>query len=350
MKILIVDDEPDQERMLHFSFKKKDTLKHLQIIYAGNGLEAINKLQQYNDIELALLDINMPEMDGLTLLQHICKQYPSLQAIIISAYGDMTNIRTAMNRGAFDFLIKPIDIDDLEKTLLKTFSFISELKANALRESENQVLKQQRTDWEMQALRAQMNPHFIFNCINSIDSFILNDDKANATLYLNKFAKLFRSILEGSRKANTTLSTEIQNLKLYIDLELLRSNFNFDVEYRIDPLLENSEIVVPSLILQPIVENAIQHGIRPLTDKKGQLTISISQDNTVVKYDILDNGIGPHAAMKLRKKSTEPVGLEITQARIQSFNQEEKASFSINQIMDHNHEPGGTHVTIYLKK
>lgn len=120
-KILVVDDEPDLEVLIRQRFRKQIRDEELRFEFAQNGVQALQKLEEHLDVSVILSDINMPEMDGLTLLERIAERNnPSLKSVIISAYGDMENIRTAMNRGAFDFLTKPIDFADLELTLQKT--------------------------------------------------------------------------------------------------------------------------------------------------------------------------------------------------------------------------------------
>jgi sigma-B regulation protein RsbU (phosphoserine phosphatase) len=119
-KILVVDDEPDLELMISQKFRKQVRDKELQFDFVKSGVEALNKLKTNSEPDVILTDINMPEMDGLTLLAKLNEQYPLVKSVIVSAYGDMSNIRTALNRGAFDFVTKPIDFNDLEITLKKT--------------------------------------------------------------------------------------------------------------------------------------------------------------------------------------------------------------------------------------
>jgi sigma-B regulation protein RsbU (phosphoserine phosphatase) len=129
-KILIVDDEPDLEYLIRQKFRKKIRDKEYELISALNGQEALRLLQNDRSINLILTDINMPQMDGLTLLKKIRElNNPLLKTIIISAYGDMENIRTAMNRGAFDFITKPINFEDLQVTITKTLTEIASLKS-----------------------------------------------------------------------------------------------------------------------------------------------------------------------------------------------------------------------------
>ncbi|MCI0530228.1 MAG: response regulator, partial [Nitrospira sp.] len=144
-KILIVDDEPDLELLIQQKFRKKIREKEFQFIFAHNGIEALEKLQADPEIDLVLTDINMPEMDGLALLARLHDLSSVLKAVIVSAYGDMGNIRTAMNRGAVDFLTKPIDFQDLEITINKTLQQVQQLK-ESLRLREKFIALQQELD------------------------------------------------------------------------------------------------------------------------------------------------------------------------------------------------------------
>ncbi|OKH19314.1 diguanylate cyclase [Hydrococcus rivularis NIES-593] len=128
-KILVVDDELDLETLLRQKFRKKIRQNQLELIFACNGIEALEKLEVYPDIDVVLTDIYMPEMDGLTLLTKLRERDPIIKVIIMSAYGDLDNIRAAMNRGAFDFLTKPIDFQDLEITTNKTLQHVQQMKA-----------------------------------------------------------------------------------------------------------------------------------------------------------------------------------------------------------------------------
>jgi sigma-B regulation protein RsbU (phosphoserine phosphatase) len=128
IRILSVDDEQDMEMLILQLFRKQIRDKKYEFVFANNGIEALQKLEETEDIALILSDINMPGMDGLTFLSKINeKQNPLLKAIMVSAYGDMDNIRTAMNRGAFDFVTKPVNFDDLEITIAKTVEHIEML-------------------------------------------------------------------------------------------------------------------------------------------------------------------------------------------------------------------------------
>ena len=125
-KILVVDDEPDLERLMLQRMRRDIRAGLYKFVFAQNGVEALDRLKEQSDIDLVLSDINMPKMDGLTLIEQIPKVQPDIRSVIISAYGDMKNIRTAMNRGAFDFVTKPIDFDDLKLTISRTLQHLVE--------------------------------------------------------------------------------------------------------------------------------------------------------------------------------------------------------------------------------
>lgn len=132
--MLVVDDEPDLEPMIRQKFRKKIHEGKYEFVFASNGLEALSRLLEHKDIGIVLSDINMPEMDGLTLLAKLNElRNPALRTVIVSAYGDMDNIRTAMNRGAYDFITKPIDFSDLEMTIEKTIKEVEQVR-NAIQE------------------------------------------------------------------------------------------------------------------------------------------------------------------------------------------------------------------------
>ncbi len=124
-KILVVDDEPDLQPLMLQRMRRSIRGGKYTFVFAGNGLEALDRLRAEQDIDMVVSDINMPQMDGLTLLDQIAQMDPNIRSVIISAYGDMKNIRTAMNRGAFDFITKPVDFDDLRITIDRTLAHMA---------------------------------------------------------------------------------------------------------------------------------------------------------------------------------------------------------------------------------
>jgi class 3 adenylate cyclase/FixJ family two-component response regulator len=140
-KILVADDETDLEMLIKQKFRQKIREQQYEFIFAINGNDALDKIQQHPDVDIVLSDINMPEMDGLTLLSRLGESSPLIKAVIVSAYGDMENIRTAMNRGAFDFITKPINFEDLSVTMEKTLKHVLQIRETLKAIKENNILK-----------------------------------------------------------------------------------------------------------------------------------------------------------------------------------------------------------------
>lgn len=140
-KILIVDDESDFEQLIRQKYRRQIRDQEYEFIFASNGVEALELLESHRDTQVVFSDINMPIMDGLTLLTKLHENFPLLRAVIVSAYSDMENIRLAMNRGAFDFICKPIHFDDLETTLIKTLRYVTQIHETVRAIKENNILK-----------------------------------------------------------------------------------------------------------------------------------------------------------------------------------------------------------------
>ncbi|GAB3945030.1 adenylate/guanylate cyclase domain-containing protein [Spirosoma harenae] len=140
-KILVVDDETDLELLIKQKFRRQIREKQYEFLFAHDGVEALETLSQQPDTDMVLTDINMPGMDGLTLLVKLHETNPMLKAVIVSAYGDMDNIRTAMNRGAFDFVTKPVNFEDLELTMQKTMSYVIQIRETLQAIKENNILR-----------------------------------------------------------------------------------------------------------------------------------------------------------------------------------------------------------------
>jgi len=140
-KILVVDDEPDLQALIKQKFRKKIRENTYEFLFAENGKQALDVLSKNENVDLVLSDINMPVMDGLTLLSELNETHQLLKSVIVSAYGDMENIRTAMNRGAFDFVTKPINFTDLELTMEKTLKHVAHLHKTLKAVQENNILK-----------------------------------------------------------------------------------------------------------------------------------------------------------------------------------------------------------------
>jgi len=140
-KILVVDDEADLELLIKQKFRRKIRENVYEFVFAQNGEEALSRLGEHPDMDIILSDINMPVMDGLVLLSRLPAANPIVRAVVVSAYGDMQNIRTAMNRGAFDFVCKPVDFEDLDLTMEKTITHVNQVRETVKAIQENNILK-----------------------------------------------------------------------------------------------------------------------------------------------------------------------------------------------------------------
>ncbi|MBL7747024.1 MAG: histidine kinase, partial [Chitinophagaceae bacterium] len=212
------------------------------------------------------------------------------------------------------------------------------------------LLKQKMAETEMMALRAQMNPHFIFNCISSIDNFIQDNDKENASAWLNKFAKLIRSILDSSKNEVVPFWKDWETLKLYLELEQLRSDNKFTIMMNADDELLNGHYRIPPLIIQPYVENAIHHGLLHRLDKNGLLKISAVLNNNQLIYTIEDNGIGRQKAAELNavnRLNHNSYGMQMSRERIELFNRQHE-DIKITDLTDPFGDPSGTKAEIIL--
>jgi class 3 adenylate cyclase len=140
-KILVVDDEADLEVLIKQKFRQKIRENRYEFLFAYNGVQALEKLHENTDVDVVLSDINMPEMDGLTLLSKLAEENLLLKSVVVSAYGDMENIRTAMNRGAFDFITKPVNFQDLDVTIEKTIQHVEQMRQTLQAIRENNILR-----------------------------------------------------------------------------------------------------------------------------------------------------------------------------------------------------------------
>ncbi len=206
--------------------------------------------------------------------------------------------------------------------------------------------------YKQQALRQQMNPHFIFNTLNSIQLFILENDPLNSHKYLTKFARLIRMTLDNSQETKVSVKDEIEALKLYLELESLRleGKFTFNINVAHPEILG---FQIPTLLIQPFVENAIWHGIMMKKSKAGHVNVTVERQNEYLICQIEDDGIGRKAAIALNKKTDKQhksLGYKITAQRIELLNTIYRDSFSIeyDDLINTNGEPTGTKVTIRI--
>jgi len=228
-----------------------------------------------------------------------------------------------------------------------------ELRMNQLENEKKQAaLQQQAVELEIQALRAQINPHFIFNCLSSINLLILENNNDAASDYLTRFSKLIRMILTSSEKTTVTLQDELMMLELYLKMEQLRFSNSFEYNIKISKDLEPDSVIVPPLLLQPVCENAIWHGLN-LRKEKGRLDININihENGQSLRFVITDNGSGRKIPNVTEDGDHKPMGIKLTRERVALFNGEKNGnnSYEIEDLIDENGQPAGTRVFIRLK-
>lgn len=212
-------------------------------------------------------------------------------------------------------------------------------------------LQQRASNLEMKALRAQMNPHFIFNCLSSINHFILNEENDKASEYLTRFSRLMRMVLVNAGKTTISLEDELATLKLYLNMEQLRFKEAFDYYIYSDAEVQPADVMVPSFILQPFCENAIWHGLLH-KEGKGKLSIHFSMDKQMLVCTISDNGIGRKRAAELKTSSVEKgvsFGNRLSAERLALYNADSGvSSFVMEDIVDKQGELTGTQVILKI--
>jgi ligand-binding sensor domain-containing protein len=220
------------------------------------------------------------------------------------------------------------------------------------RENEKAETERRIAELRLSALRAQMNPHFIFNAINSIQHFVLQNDSEQAYNYLAKFSRLIRLVLDQSQSETIPLGQELKMLNLYIELEQLRFERPFTYEIEVDPDLIEENIKVPGMLIQPFVENAIWHGLLPKKTGDAKIRISILKSGPVIEILIEDNGVGRNSenAVKKEDEKHRSYGLQITEERLRLADQKspDQPVIHITDLKDENGSPAGTRVIIHL--
>jgi sensor histidine kinase YesM len=205
---------------------------------------------------------------------------------------------------------------------------------------------------EQRLLRSQMNPHFIFNALASIQGFMFKKDIQKAGRYLSNFSKLIRNILENSREDNVTLENEIGTVTNYLELQKLRYGDKFDFEVEVDENLDPEEILVPPMLAQPFIENAVEHGIK-YKEGQGHIKVRFGKNGENVVFEVEDDGVGRQKAKEIaisKGKKHKSLATKITNERIQSLSKKlrRKINIAIIDLEDDEKNPTGTRVVFEL--
>jgi tetratricopeptide (TPR) repeat protein len=239
--------------------------------------------------------------------------------------------------------------EKLKRTRLENELMLQKLES----EKQEAELRQQASELEMQALRAQMSPHFIFNCLSSINRFILKNESETASDYLTRFSRLIRLVLSNSKQSLISLEDELEMIWLYIEMERLRFQNSFDFNITFKNEIDASSIYIPPLLLQPFAENAIWHGLMNKDGDK-QLDFSFATNESELICIITDNGVGRQKAQEMKGKKEvkeKSMGLQITVNRLAIFNKESNptTSFQVEDLSDEEGTAKGTKVTLKIR-
>jgi PAS domain-containing protein len=261
--------------------------------------------------------------------------------------GETFKIRSEINSKMMEYSLNPIVEDD--KVI--GVSVIGEDISERIRQEADMFrVTKQVAELRLMALRSVMNPHFIFNCLNSIQYYIMENDQLNAVTYLSTFSKLIRAVLNNSVNSHVRLSEELEMIGHYVQLESLRFEKRFDCVIDVDPTLDLETIEVPSMLIQPYVENAILHGLCNKKDK-GRLKLSLKMRDENLLVEIEDDGIGREAASKLKhieRKTHRSMGTALTEERLKLINADGKATVDIIDL-EANGVASGTRVNVWIK-
>ena len=337
-----------------------DDLKLLSAIYGTMGVSksAFFYLKQYMALKDSLLSDQLKaklfgykskvenekkqdQIEGLKKEKLVSQQQLQLQQQRLQ---QASLLRKILIAGIFSFVL--LDIILFRNSILKR-------RNEKLQNERTQAALQQKTvELEMQALRAQMNPHFIFNCLSSINAFILKNESESASDYLTKFSRLIRMVLANSKKIVIPLEDELEMLRLYLEMERLRFQYSFNYTINFKNEIDGENIFIPPLLLQPFAENAIWHGLMH-KEGNGHLDIELGVEEKILTCTITDNGIGRHKAGMIKSKSAEKqksMGLQITAERLALLNQEEetKTFFNIEDLSDEEGNAAGTRVILKM--
>ncbi|MDY7396247.1 histidine kinase [Aureibaculum sp. 2210JD6-5] len=350
--IPILEESASEAESTEDILTQKNAVQRLSEVYAtlGDDNKALNNYQKY----VSLVDkLYQQKEDEINAIVSLNKELSEKQNRITSLEKDRElteskyklfeteNELTAENDRRQKIIIYAL----LGGLLLLLFSLFWMIRSNKQRRLANNLLA-------LKSLRTQMNPHFIFNALNSVNSFIAQNDERTANRYLTDFSTLMRSVLNNSEEDFISLEKEIELLELYLKLEHSRFKDKFDYELTIDKNIDQGQFQIPPMLLQPYVENAVWHGLR-YKKEKGFLKVSLDKvDDETIKIEISDNGIGRSKSKALKtehQKKQKSKGMQNIKQRIKILNQmyKDKVDVFIEDMYD---DKTGTKVVLILKK
>ena len=304
----------------------------------GNYKEALKQQQEAEKYENDIVNQrNLDYMNEIILRYDSEKKNSQIESLAQEA--ELSKIKLRKNQTT-------ILVAALTLGLIGTMLFIMYRKY--LSDNEKKVLS-----LEQNMLRSQMNPHFLFNSLNSIKLYIINNDKKNAVHYLNKFSKLVRRILEGSSLKETSLAEELETAELYLNIENIRFSDEINFKVTVAKEIDAEQVKIPSLVLQPFLENAIWHGLSSKEGKKKVWLNVYKFDAYHLGIDITDNGVGRNASEKIKENrilKRKSVGIDITTERLANFSKDYQNDFevSITDLFNDSGKAEGTKITLQI--
>jgi tetratricopeptide (TPR) repeat protein len=341
----------------HLKPEEADALKTLSAVYEnlGKHIEALKAHQQYVTLKDSLLNADKARQLSELQVKYETEQKEK-ELLAKNKAIELLEVRSASERRVrVSLLIAFLFMAGMVVVLYKRYTLKKRAQEELARKNleianKNREIEEVNKELEKRMLRAQMDPHFIFNCLNGIQHFITANDKHNALRYLSRFSQLVRQVLENSVNTIVPLADELRLLELYIELEALRFGQRFEHEIAVDPDLDIHNIEVPFLLLQPYVENAIQHGLRH-RPAGGRLSISLRRSGANVCCVVEDNGVGRNHARRLDgvRSDHRPRGMALAEQRLTLFNKKQSRKTLVRiEDLNESSRSSGTKVIITI--
>ena len=363
IQTLLSENELQQAELNRVQLESKNKATEIELIQRHNELNEIRTKQVQLQQEKEIDRLHLAEQ---TLIrQSREKELTSLKESVAIENREKQARMEALHQ---QNLIKQLEINQKEillrnQRLVQYLLFLTLIAGAVLtfllfnryklsQKAEKEKLLRRSSEIEQRFLRAQMNPHFIFNALNSIQYYITSHDNSSAARYLAKFSKLIRHILESSRHQFIPLQEEVKIINVYLELEQLRNSNKFDYTIALDESLEDDFITIPPMITQPYIENAILHGVTHLRER-GKIEISYTKNGDHIECTITDNGIGRDASSNIRqriKPGHTSIAMELTHDRLELMKHALKGEYKIQirDLMDSSGKASGTEVKLWI--
>jgi tetratricopeptide (TPR) repeat protein len=363
IQTLLSENELQQAELSRVQLESRNKATEIELIQRHNELNVIRakqvQLQQEKEIDrLHLVEQTLirqsRERELMTLKEHVAIENREKQAKMEALHQQNLIKQLEINQKEISLrnqrLVQYLLLLALIAGTVLTFLLFNRYKLS--QKAVKEKLKRKNTEIEQRFLRAQMNPHFIFNALNSIQYYITSNDNPSAARYLAKFSKLVRHILESSRHRFIPIQEEIKILHVYLELEQLRFSNKFDYSIHLGDSLEDDFITIPPMITQPYIENAILHGVVHLPEK-GRIYISFTKSNNCIECTIRDNGIGREASALMREKlktTHRSLAMELTKDRLELMKHTLKGEYKIiiTDLQDTQGRASGTEVKVWI--